>query len=1358
MPASKPIRLETASSDSCPCDPFLETLESRLLLSGPTFATPLSQGYSVPVPTAGSAYNTRVIGINGAAGTTSITATGGGPGLTVSVQNGAAYNYADLHFVQSDGTTVIGDIVFQLFDSQTAWTNSATAAQRFENLATQAVVNGQLASGTPFYSNVVVHRVISGFMIQTGDATKGDGTGGSGLGNLSDSFDPNLSFVGAGVVAMANTGSPNSSDCQFFVTVAPTTWLNGNYMIIGQVVSGWNVLNTIDNLPTGSNDKPTNPPIMKSVTIIHALNDATVTLQSQSTFTSSANVTITLKDAQGNTTPQTIEVANLISRAPISEQTIAPGASKTIQAQITPAAGISGLTMTYTAASSQSSATATINSATQQVTVTVPSSFSGLFSVTITATATGTGTFWSDPQVETVTFDVISQTADNPALESNTVDAAGGKVYKTVPYGHYVLAAAGTSGVLVYDVTNPGSPTNVSSYNTSNYAQDIVIVGQTAYVADTNGGLVALNIADPTNIHLLGTVATTGTAVGLSIDPTTNIAYVAETGTGLAEIDISNPASMSVLRYLKQITSSFSITNAQDVALKGTYAFVSDTAGGVAVLNIANPANVTLATAFGTYKAPTGLDIVGSTLYVADTYLIAYNISNLTKPMLLGYLNLTSATQVSVVNGTALVGTSTGLSIVDVTVPGKMSVQYTFAGTGFVGSSAVVGNNIAVAGGPDGLVMLQGVRTLTNQTVTFLDNNNVPVTVAIANGSVNVLTTGFKAGDIISLRFVSSSPTTTLTITTPSGKFTTAGDITDTAGSLKSLVAKTTDITGSIAILGSLETLTLHDMTGITQRTVTVSNDASVARKSNATLALTIHNVTDIGLNSQEPLSSLNLNNWTDTGANDEIDAPWVGTMTVAGALGANVVLNGAGGPRQTLTTAKVGAINNNSWKIQGDIGAITVTGGVLNWALTGDGVGNDLGVITSLTLPDVSGTTLASVGGIGTLKATRWLGGSIQANSLATLNITGATGIPGDFTASMTLAGASLLPTAKTLGTTTIKGNSGVSTWNITGNVGAITAGSATGLQLVSTGAAGTLNLGVVSGTSLNVGGVLAGVTAKSWSGGSISAASLTNLSVTAGDLNAAIALSGAGVSATGKTLGSVKSAGAIDGIWSVTGATGTIAAVSIPSTWNGTFGGNIASLSVSHDASGKLKAGSITTMSIMGKYGDGISGDTSLKLTQPLGGVKAALGSLSVGRWMDNVNVTSLDSLGAITAGGMTGSNVYAGVLNVDDALAPIASLNSAVLSPVSIASVTIKGITGAPASFVNTNLAGWNIGTLKLNMIQVANTPNGTFGVAANTIKSYTEQIGTKPYTWTPTVTKVWPSDTSADNGDYKVLKVV
>jgi cyclophilin family peptidyl-prolyl cis-trans isomerase len=72
-------------------------------------------------------------------------------------------------------------------------------------------------------------------MIQTGDAENGDGTGGSPLGPFPDAFNPLLSFDAPGVLAFANSG-PDTSDSQFFITAAPTTWLNDGYFIFGQMV------------------------------------------------------------------------------------------------------------------------------------------------------------------------------------------------------------------------------------------------------------------------------------------------------------------------------------------------------------------------------------------------------------------------------------------------------------------------------------------------------------------------------------------------------------------------------------------------------------------------------------------------------------------------------------------------------------------------------------------------------------------------------------------------------------------------------------------------------------------------------------------------------------------------------------------------------------------------------------------------------------------------------------------------------------------------------------------------------------------------------------------------------------------
>jgi peptidylprolyl isomerase len=89
----------------------------------------------------------------------------------------------------------------------------------------------------------IAPRVIPGFMAQGGDPT-GTGTGGSPLPNLPAEFSNDAKFL-TGTVGMARTGDPNSANSQFFICLAPTPWLDGQYTIVGQVVSGMDYVNEI---------------------------------------------------------------------------------------------------------------------------------------------------------------------------------------------------------------------------------------------------------------------------------------------------------------------------------------------------------------------------------------------------------------------------------------------------------------------------------------------------------------------------------------------------------------------------------------------------------------------------------------------------------------------------------------------------------------------------------------------------------------------------------------------------------------------------------------------------------------------------------------------------------------------------------------------------------------------------------------------------------------------------------------------------------------------------------------------------------------------------------------------------------
>jgi cyclophilin family peptidyl-prolyl cis-trans isomerase len=116
-----------------------------------------------------------------------------------------------------------------------------------------------------YYDGVVFHRVIEGFMLQGGCPT-GNGTGGPGY-TIPDEFHAELTHDSEGVLSMANSG-PNSGGSQFFVTLAPTTWLDGKHAVFGKVIEGMDMVHTIGSTATGPGDRPLEPVVMESVSIV----------------------------------------------------------------------------------------------------------------------------------------------------------------------------------------------------------------------------------------------------------------------------------------------------------------------------------------------------------------------------------------------------------------------------------------------------------------------------------------------------------------------------------------------------------------------------------------------------------------------------------------------------------------------------------------------------------------------------------------------------------------------------------------------------------------------------------------------------------------------------------------------------------------------------------------------------------------------------------------------------------------------------------------------------------------------------------------------------------------------------------
>jgi cyclophilin family peptidyl-prolyl cis-trans isomerase len=167
------------------------------------------------------------------------------------INNKPILDYNDINLypyfeIEIDGINE-GKIVFELFD-----TDVPKTCKNFRFLCSNGLIN----KNKPSYQDTTFHRVIKDFMIQGGDITNGDGTGGMSIyGDHFNDENFNLKHNQPGLLSMANAG-PNTNNSQFFITTKETPWLDNKHVVFGIVINGFDIIQKIENMEINDNSKP----------------------------------------------------------------------------------------------------------------------------------------------------------------------------------------------------------------------------------------------------------------------------------------------------------------------------------------------------------------------------------------------------------------------------------------------------------------------------------------------------------------------------------------------------------------------------------------------------------------------------------------------------------------------------------------------------------------------------------------------------------------------------------------------------------------------------------------------------------------------------------------------------------------------------------------------------------------------------------------------------------------------------------------------------------------------------------------------------------------------------------------------
>jgi len=263
--------------------------------------------------------------------------------------------------------------------------------------------------------------------------------------------------------------------------------------------------------------------------------------------------------------------------------------------------------------------------------------------------------------------DISNPGSPTPA---STYDTIGPSPSELTAAGDYVYVADARAGLIILDVADPTHPRRVGSYDTPGYAREVVVSGDYAYVTDASAGLQIIDVTNPGAPAAVGSLGGLGDAHGL--DVAGDYAYVTaySSGNSLRVIDVSDPTNPAQVGSLPTPGFSWSV----DVV--GEYAYVGDAnnLGGFVIIDVSEPASPVQDGSYDGDFRVFSMQVIGDLAYLAASYnggLRVVNVANSTAPVDVGSLDTPGdATNLTVSGAYAYVADGPGgLRIIDATDP-----------------------------------------------------------------------------------------------------------------------------------------------------------------------------------------------------------------------------------------------------------------------------------------------------------------------------------------------------------------------------------------------------------------------------------------------------------------------------------------------------------------------------------------------------------------------------------------------------------------------------------------------------------------------------------------------------------------